>query len=290
MKISLVATTYNWKMALGLCLESIFAQTRLPEEIIVADDGSREDTAELVRTYRAKSPVPLIHVWHPDEGFQAAKTRNRGIAAARGDYIVLLDGDMIANRFFIEDHGRLAKPNAFVQGKRAMLSAEATRRILESGTVRIGPFSSGVKLSHRRFLLRSRFLAGLFSATDRRLRGTMSCNMAFWRSDALRVNGFDERFVVYGGEDGDFALRLMHLGLRRQYVKHLAFGAHLYHPCRANSAGPSNEPFVQQCRESGATRCERGIDRYLQTSAGGSDFIPSFPLERAAPGALKEAI
>lgn len=282
MKISLVVTTYNWKEALGLCLKSIFAQTRLPDEIVVADDGSREDTAELVRAFAAQSPVPLVHVWHPDEGFQLAKIRNRGIAAARGDYIVQLDGDMVADRHFIEDHGRIAKPNAFAQGKRAFLTPEATRRVLEAGTVRIGPFSAGVKLSHRRFLLRSRLLSRIFSSTDRRTRGILGCNMAYWRDDALRVNGFDERFVGYGGEDGDFALRLLHLGLQRQYLKHLAFGAHLHHPCRANPAGSSNEPFVQKCRESGAVRCAAGIDRYLQSRSGENDLSASPRGERTA--------
>jgi GT2 family glycosyltransferase len=262
MKISLVVTTYNWKEALALCLESLFVQTRLPDEIIVADDGSREDTAELIRSYIAKSPVPLTHIWHPDEGFQAAKTRNRGIAAACGEYIILLDGDMIANRHFIEDHDRIAKPGMFVQGKRAMLSPKATRRILNSGETRIGPFSAGVKFSNRKFLIRSAFLSRICSLVDQRLRGSMSCNMAVWRSDAIRINGFDERFVGYGGEDGDFSLRLMHLGLKRQYIKHLAVGAHLHHPCRS---GSNNERFVVQCLETRATRCSQGIDRYLQT-------------------------
>jgi glycosyltransferase involved in cell wall biosynthesis len=282
MKISLVVLTYNWKEALALCLESIFAQTRLPDEIIVTDDGSREDTAELVRAYIRKSPVPMIHVWQEDKGFRAAAARNRGIAAACGDYIVQLDGDMILNRYFIEDHARLAKENTFIQGKRAMLSQEATRRILASGTINIGPLSPGVKFSHRRFLVRSRLLSAIFSSTNRRPRGTLSCNMSFWRSDLIRVNGFDERFVGYGGEDGDLALRLLHLGLSRQYMKHMAFGAHLYHPSRANPAEPGNEPFVQQCRESGATRCEHGIDRYLHANGNENKISASAGNDRAA--------
>ena len=276
MKISVVVTTYNWKEALGLCLKSIFAQTRLPEEIIVADDGSREDTAELVRAHSAASPVPLIHMWQPDEGFQAAKARNRGIAAASGNYIVLLDGDMLVNRFFIEDHHRLAKPNTFLQGKRACLSPAATRRILESGTIRIGPFMRGVATWwHRRYLLHSRCLSAIYSATDRQMRGILSSNMACWRSDALRINGFDERFVGYGYEDADFAQRLLHAGLQRQYLKHLICAAHLYHPCRAGAAEAINKGIVQECQESRAIRCEQGIDSYLPTRAGENDCSES---------------
>jgi glycosyltransferase involved in cell wall biosynthesis len=281
MKISLLISTYNWKEALGLCLESVFAQTRLPDEILIADDGSREDTAQLVRAYAEKSPVPLLHVWHPDEGFQLAKIRNRGIAAASGDYLVQLDGDMIVNRFFIEDHARIAKPHAFAQGKRAFLSPEATKRALDLRTIRFGPFSPGIKWSHRRFLLRSRWLSAIFSSIDRRTRGILGCNMAYWRDDALRVNGFDERFVGYGGEDGDFALRLLHLGLERLYMKHLAFGVHLYHPCRANPEGSSNEQFVQECRDTKASRCIEGVERYLQNGEENVALSPSFRNQRA---------
>jgi glycosyltransferase involved in cell wall biosynthesis len=281
-KISIIVTTYNWKEALALCLESVLAQTRLPDEIVVADDGSRDDTAELVRAYMRKSPVPLIHVWHPDEGFQLSKIRNRGIAGARGDYIVQLDGDMIANRFFIEDHGRIAKANAFVQGKRSLLSPESTSRILKSKTIRVGAFSRGVKFSHRRFLLRSRCLSWLFSSTNRRARGTLGCNMAYWRSDAIRVNGYDEQFVIHGGEDLDFALRLLHLGLKRQYMKHLAFGAHLYHPCRGNPEVLDNESIVQRCQESGAISCSRGIDQYMHACAWGNSFSAAHRSERRA--------
>jgi GT2 family glycosyltransferase len=288
MKISLIVTTYNWKEALALCLDGIFAQTRLPDEIVVADDGSREDTAELIIAYKQKSPVPLLHVWQPDEGFQAAKIRNRGIAAACGDYLILLDGDMVVNRFFIEDHRRLAETGAFVQGKRALLDACATRRILESKKIGIGPLFPGVKFSNRKFLLRSPALSRLFSPTDRRLRGTMSCNMAVWRDDIFRVNGFDERFVLHGGEDIDFAQRLLHLGLKRRYVKHLAVGAHLYHSCRGNPDELANERFVEKCRELGTIRCSQGIDQYLQIREEGG--LPSLPHGSRAAASQVERI
>ncbi|MDF5068606.1 glycosyltransferase, partial [Vibrio parahaemolyticus] len=63
MKTTLIITTYNWKEALKAVLESVKRQTVLPDEVIVADDGSREDTKATVDQMREGFPVPLIHSW-----------------------------------------------------------------------------------------------------------------------------------------------------------------------------------------------------------------------------------
>ena len=116
MLLSLIITTYNWKEALEVSLGSAFKQTILPCEIIVADDGSRSDTGEMVKRVAALSPVPVIHSWQEDKGFRLARSRNRAIAKARGEYIVLVDGDIILENHFIEDHLGFARPGFFIQG------------------------------------------------------------------------------------------------------------------------------------------------------------------------------
>src|SRR6478736_8947 len=110
MRTSLVLTTYNWKQALDLCLDSVTRQRVLPDEVVVADDGSRPDTGELVRERAKDFPCPLIHAWQADSGFRAARVRNLGTAASSGDYVVFVDGDMILHPEFIADHTRLIKP------------------------------------------------------------------------------------------------------------------------------------------------------------------------------------
>ena len=104
---SLVITTYNSPDVLDLALLSALAQSEFPCEIIVADDGSTNDTAMLVEAYRVASRIPVVHVWQEDCGFRAAASRNRAIAAARGSYIVIVDGDMLLHRDFIKDHKRM---------------------------------------------------------------------------------------------------------------------------------------------------------------------------------------
>ena len=102
---SLLITTYNRPDAIELCLQSILRQSVLPLEVVVCDDGSTGETKELIEEYQKKFTVPLIHVWQPDEGFKLAQIRNKGIAKARGNYIIQADGDLILHRHFIKDGG-----------------------------------------------------------------------------------------------------------------------------------------------------------------------------------------
>src|SRR5687767_9054063 len=104
MKTSLIITTYNWKEALDLTLRSVARQVEMPDEVLVADDGSRPDTGELIRAWAQRLPVPVRHIWQEDLGFRLARSRNRAIAAATGEYIVIVDGDMALHSHFIADH------------------------------------------------------------------------------------------------------------------------------------------------------------------------------------------
>ena len=76
MKVGLIISTYNWKEALNQVLESIKLQTYLPDEIVVCDDGSREDSGELVRNLQKDFPCILKYVWQEDNGFRVAAIRN----------------------------------------------------------------------------------------------------------------------------------------------------------------------------------------------------------------------
>ena len=112
MNISLIITTYNWKEALEVALLSAFGQTLLPDEIIVADDGSRAGTGNIVASLAKDAPIPVLHSWQEDKGFRLARSRNRAIAKARGEYIILVDGDVVLEKHFIEDHYKFKNYNS----------------------------------------------------------------------------------------------------------------------------------------------------------------------------------
>ncbi|MDV2453612.1 glycosyltransferase [Xanthomonas hortorum] len=119
---ALIVLTYNWPQALRLVLESVKRQSRLPDEVIVVDDGSGAETAALMNALVADFPVPLRHVWQEDLGFRAARCRNLGIAATSAQYVILIDGDMLLHRDFIADHLALARPGRFLQGGGSSIS------------------------------------------------------------------------------------------------------------------------------------------------------------------------
>lgn len=275
MRTCLIVTTYNWPEALHLTLASVARQTLPPDEIVIADDGSGPATQSVIERWRA-SGLPLTHVWQEDDGFRLARSRNRAIAATRADYIILIDGDMIVHRQFVADHVRCARPDLFIQGARPQLSAAMTAQLLQNGNVpSIGPFTSG--LQRRPYALRSPMLSGMFSRTKDTLGGVQGCNQSFWRSHAIRVNGYDERFTAWGPEDREFVARLLHLGIRRRYVRHLAIAFHLHHTSRAPGAPNPFDRLLHETLAQRATWTEQGLTAHLDA--------PEAPLSDPAPAA-----
>ncbi len=260
MRASLVVTTYNRRDALGLVLESTLRQRRRPDELLVADDGSRPDTGELVAAFAARSPFPVRHSWQEDLGFRAAASRNRAFAAASGDDLVMIDGDIVLHPSVLEDHLRAARPGRFVQGSRVLLSEEATSRALATGRVPMAPLARGIR--NRLNAIHSRALSRLASHRSADVFRVRSANLACWRADVLRVNGFDEDFVGWGREDSDFVARLQHAGVERLHLKFAAIGYHLWHPEEPRQLLPRNQRILEETLATRRVRCVNGIDRY----------------------------
>ena len=263
MRSSLVLTTYNWPDALGLVLTSALEQSVLPGEVLVADDGSAEPTADVVRSFAARFAerrVPLRHVWHPDEGFRAAAIRNRALALASGEYVLLIDGDCVLHRDFVRSHLAFARGGQFVQGTRVLLDADRARRALERGETRFGALERGI--GNRANALSLGWLSPLVPTPTDPLKGVRSCNMGFWLADARRVNGFNERFVGWGREDSEFVVRLVNAGVRRRKLKFGGIVYHLWHAERARDALDANDELLAAVRRTGSTWADDGMDKY----------------------------
>ncbi len=260
---SLVLTTYDWPDALALVLASALAQTERPGEVIVADDGSGEATAAVVRDFLprfAALRVPLHHVWQPDEGFRAAAIRNRALARASGAYVLLIDGDCVLHPGFVRSHLAFARPGRFVQGTRVLLGEARAARALARGETRFDAFESGIGNRLNAFSLA--WLSALVPTPRDALQGVRSCNMGFWLADAVRVNGFDERFVGWGREDSDFVTRLVNAGVRRRKLKFGGIVYHLWHAERARDALDANDALLADVRREGAVWAKDGMDKY----------------------------
>ncbi|WP_448518574.1 glycosyltransferase family 2 protein [Rhodoflexus sp.] len=259
--ISLIISTYNRKDALELVLKSVPVQKLLPLEVIVADDGSREDTKELVEAYQSHFPVPLRHCWQPDNGFQLAQIRNKAIAMAKGEYIVMIDGDMVMHPLFLQDHLQVAEKECFIQGSRVLLSPETTDEALKKSLIYFAPTANGIK--NRLNATHLSFMRQLLAKKTTKLDGIRGCNMGFWKEDCLAVNGFNEAFVGWGREDSEFVVRLFNKGIRRKNLKFGGIGYHLYHAENNRAQLPENERILQEAINQKSTRCEKGIHQYL---------------------------
>lgn len=278
LKVSVVLLTYNWPQALERMLEALARQTQLPFEVIVADDGSTQETAALIQRVAATFPVPLRHVWQEDLGFRAARARNRGIAASRGDYVILLDGDMLVHPDFIADHLMLAERGYFLQGGRIKATPEASLRLLDGSEKPVfAPWSKAnfdeFDGTRRLYAFHAPMLAR-WKARSRNGGRVMSCNMSFWRDDLLRVNGFDERMEGYGAEDRELAARLENAGLTRRALKWAALAVHLWHNSRSppdvDDMDLPNNRLFHATRTQGITWCERGISQHTDLLEGGT--------------------
>lgn len=261
-KITLIITTYNWKEALSLCLESVSRQSFPPVEVIVADDGSSSDTGEFVRNFAEQASFPVFHCWQKDRGFRLARIRNKAISQARGDYIILIDGDIVLGKRFLEDHASFAKAGFFSQGRRVLLSDDLTEQAIAKGRLPDLLFvRKGV--GNRKNLFYSSLMARLFAFGNRRLAGIKGCNVAFWRKDCLRVNGFNEEFTGWGREDSEFAMRLLNMGIRRRNIRFNAIACHLYHSVNDRKNLSVNDQILQKTIEEGLKWCEHGIDKHI---------------------------
>ncbi len=268
-KISVIVTTYNWPYALRAVLNALIEQkTNYPFEIIVADDGSNDETAQLIRSVKSRASVPILHIWQPDEGFRAAAIRNKAILVADGDYIVFLDGDCIPRENYIASHRRLAEPNTFVAGNRVLLSQEFTLSAL-SEALPLHQWSLWRWLVARtqghcnRVLPYLRFPLGFFRRKiNSRWQGAKGCNLAVWKEDLLAVNGWEEKFVGWGYEDSDLVVRLLHAGVRRKSGRFSVPVSHLWHPENDRGQEGVNWTLFKERKKSKQLCAELGINQY----------------------------
>lgn len=256
----LVVTTYERPDALSRVLVAVAAQSRPPDELIVADDGSGPATAEVVARFAARAACPVRHEWQAHDGFRAGRIRNAGIARTRCEYVVLLDGDMVVHPEFLADHLALARPGYFSQGVRIRLDARATQRMLDDPGRLPGLLAPGLGAARRAYALRSPGLARVTRRIANAIVAVKACNQGFWRDDLLAVNGFDEAMSGWGSEDKELCARLENAGIRRQTLLFAAVAWHLDHPPALRASAAANRARWRESLRLERTRCEAGID------------------------------
>ncbi len=268
MRIAVLVTTYNRPDTLTAALAGYAAQREAQFEVVVADDGSTDETRRLVEKRKQQFPFALSHVWHEDLGFRAAAIRNRALAATQADYIIFTDGDCVPAPGFVAQHRRLAERGWFVAGNRVLLSEALTRRVLDGHVpIHEWTYSRWLLAWLARDINRLAPLVtlpdgGFRRAAPQRWEGVKTCNLAVWRDDLMRVNGLDETYSGWGLEDSDLVIRLLHAGVRHKSARCAAPLFHLWHPENDRSRLADNQRRLDALIASQRTIAELGVDRY----------------------------
>lgn len=237
----------------------------MPQEVIVADDGSGKSTQELVASFQNDFPVPIKHVWHLDKGFRLAAIRNKAIAASEGDYVIQVDGDLILHPRFIDDHLQLRKLGFFVTGSRVLLSKQTTDDLISHQSINLKKFGSGS--SNFANGIRNKFvrniLAQHYKTKGRHRFYVKGCNMAFWKKDLITVNGYNEAFTGWGKEDSEIAIRLINAGVKKQFIKMSAICYHLHHTVASRDLEERNILLMHEAIENKTIKAPDGLSKYL---------------------------
>lgn len=235
MKISVIVSTYNAEKWLEKVLIGYSNQTYKDFELIVADDGSRDTTRELIERYAANYPVPVRHLWHEDKGYRRQEILNVAIVEAANEYIIMTDGDCIPRPDFVEVHAREAEKGRFLSGgycKLTMKTSEAITKedILNGNCFKINWLKSIDKLGFSQALKLGvgPFAASVLDAVTPTTPSFNNCNSSGYREDMIAINGYDER-MKYGGPDREFGERLENFGVKGKQIRHKAICLHLDH-------------------------------------------------------------
>jgi len=251
--ISILLATYNWPQALKLCLESLATQTDRDFEIMIADDGSSDSTRQVINAFKASHPISIAHLWQEDQGFRKTKILNQAIAAAKGDYLIFLDGDCIVQPDFVARHRQLSEKGYLVTGSRVLLDEKLTQGLLTWTAWDFSLFHSKLLSERLRgginkyWPLKIKFGNGGWRDYQkfvwRRIKG---CNMACWKADAEAINGFDETMTGWGHEDADFIFRLQRHHIKRKSGSWSTEVLHLFHKIHDQSNAAENARRVRE--------------------------------------------
>jgi len=277
MKLSVIISTYNSPEWLEKVIWGYSVQTHKDFELIIADDGSTDETRQCIDRMREATGLTIKHVWQEDDGFRKCRILNRAVLESESEYLVFTDGDCIPRRDFLQVHASEAEPGHYLSGGYHKLPMDTSRAISRDDILTGRCFelpwlkAHGLKSTYKNSkLTANRWQARLFNAltpTRCRFKGS---NGSAWKNDVLAVNGFDES-MAYGGEDREFGVRLVNLGIKPKHVRYNAIVIHLDH------ARGYVEPHIVEANrrrrikvdKEGIIRTEHGIEQHLQDQAEG---------------------
>lgn len=265
--ISVILTTYNHPVWLEKVLWGYEAQTTHDFEVVVADDGSREDTRETIERIQAQVSYPIQHVWHEDDGFQKCVIMNKSILASKADYLLFSDGDCIPREDYIAMHLSQRAPGRFLSCGYYKLDMDISKAITKEDILKGNCFdltwlkANGLPSTFKNNkFTRQAWKVNLLNAITTTKPTWNGHGASTWKKHILETNGFDER-MQYGGQDREFGERLENMGIRGKQVRYSSTVLHLDHG-RGYATPESiakNRAIRKHTRTTGVKRTPYGI-------------------------------
>lgn len=246
-------------------MQSLKQQTILPQEVLIADDGSGEETALLIKKFQETFPVPIQHIWQEDKGFRKSAVLNKAIAAASAEYILQVDGDCILHKNFIEDHINRADKKTYLFGSRVNIKPGAVPSVLQKDFSGFSIVHPSIRNKTRN--LRIPFLQKMYQPESDFSSKTRGCNLSYWREDVIAINGYDETMEGWGREDSELVLRLLNNGIMGKRLRYGGIVYHIHHIEKSKDKLAENSRIQQSTIDEKKTWCENGIDKYLTASS-----------------------
>lgn len=265
--IGVVISTYNSPAWLEKVLWGYLYQTHPADEIVIADDGSRDDTRALIDSFRDR--LPINHIWQPDEGFQKSRILNKALVAATADYLIFTDQDCIPRKDFIETHVKYAQKGYMLSGGYFKLPMDISKQITHDDIQSGRAFSyswlrkQGLKCSFKCTKLSTwKWFTVMMNHITPAGATWNGCNASGWRSDMLEINGYNEE-MQYGGQDREFGLRLVNKGIKTKQIRYSAIALHLDHkrPYKTKETMEKNIGIRRETKRTGIIQTPHGIKK-----------------------------
>ncbi|MDT0687087.1 glycosyltransferase family 2 protein [Autumnicola psychrophila] len=260
MKTALLISTYNWPEALNLVLKSVKIQSIPPDEILIADDGSTEETTQVVQKYKNLG-LPIKHVWQEDKGFRKTSILNKAIAKSTSDYIIQTDGDCILHKDFVKDHINNSKKSTFQFGSRVNIQENHLQEVFQVEKISYNFFARGIKKRTRN--LRIPFLTNFYKQKNELSKKVRGCNLSFWRNDFIDINGYNEDMTGWGQEDSEMVVRLLNKGVDGRRLRYAGIVYHIWHKENSKEKSGVNRIIQQKAMDGEMVSCKNGIEKYL---------------------------
>ncbi len=267
--LSVIVTTFERPWHLRRVLLSLAVQRDRPQrlEVVVADDGSRDETPQIVEEFARQVDFPVRFVTHPHEGFWPARARNEGFAASTGRYLLFLDGDCVIPPDHLAVHMRMRRPHRAWTGDCVRLDPAMTQRMTEEAVKNAEYLRWPLRAEYQRLAIAHWKAVFYHAIRHPRKPRVLSGNLAVWRDDFLRINGFDQQYRGWGCEDDDFGLRLHQAGIRVCSIRRWTRTYHLWHPRVESvpSKAKKGTNFAYLHRAGRLSRCRNGIQKRAWT-------------------------